>query len=103
VCPYCRKNIRKLYLGKNQLACRCCFNLAYKSQNESLAYRLLRKRNKIRNKLVSSGCGQFFTKPKWMHEFTYWMLNDMQKEANDLSWIAMYLNSKNMKSLLEKI
>lgn len=100
ICPLCLRNARKIYFGKSALACRKCCNLAYASQNETLADRLLRKRNKIRKKLKLSDYGEL-KKPKWMHVRTFKKLKWAQSEADDLACVSFSFKSRNMKSAIE--
>lgn len=77
-CPAinCGKRVAKLYLGSKHFACRHCYRLAYSSQRETKDDRLIRKADKLREKLdwepsILNGCGW---KPKGMHWKTFWRL-----------------------------
>lgn len=89
VCPLCKKKARRLYLRGLELACRRCHHLAYPSQNETLAYRLLRRRDKLAARLLPNGA-----RPKWMHRFTHWCICDQQRELGDLSTFAFVTGAK---------
>lgn len=86
VCPFCGKNTRRLYLGRDKVACRKCHNLAYPSQNETGACRSLRKLRAIWNRLGWSMPG-WGTRPKGMHATTYQRLS---KTYEELEWLALH-------------
>ncbi len=74
-CPStgCGRRVAMLYAGSKYFACRHCYQLAYKSQRETDEDRLIRKNNKIRQKLgwkpgILNGKGW---KPKGMHWKTF--------------------------------
>lgn len=74
-CPAvgCGRRVAILYSGGKYFACRHCFQLAYRSQRETDEDRLIRKVNKIRQKLgwkpgILNGKGW---KPKGMHWKTF--------------------------------
>jgi len=78
ICPAlgCGKRVAILYQGDKYFACRHCYRLAYPSQREASHDRLIRKADKLREKLVwepgvLNGGGW---KPKGMHWKTYWRL-----------------------------
>jgi len=75
VCPNtrCGRRVGKLYLGGKYFLCRHCYDLAYESQREDRAYRLMRKAQKIRRRLGGSLAleSPFPDKPKGMHWNTY--------------------------------
>lgn len=77
-CPAdgCGRRVAILYLGDKYFACRHCYKLAYRSQRETIDDRLIRKADKIRDKLIwepgiLNGNGW---KPKGMHWKTFWKL-----------------------------
>lgn len=98
ICPLCRKNARKLYFRGIEFGCRRCFNLAYQSQNETLAYRLLRKKDKILN-LLGKDKYEFTPKPKGMHNSTYKSLSQLVSTLEDLSLMAFLAKSRNLHSV----
>ncbi len=72
-CDYCQGRVGVLYLSGGQCACRKCFNLAYKSEQETKQDRLFRKAGKIRGLLgwqpgIAHPDG---AKPKGMHWKTF--------------------------------
>jgi hypothetical protein len=77
LCPFCNNRLAILYLGM-VLACRKCQQLAYKSQRESHIERCFNRALNIRERLKwppgisTRGC----TKPKGMHQTTYWRLHE---------------------------
>ncbi|HKN05884.1 MAG TPA: hypothetical protein VJY31_18380 [Buttiauxella sp.] len=81
VCPHCMKRVAKLYFGSNDVACRECWKLHYKSQSGD---RLERMRINLRSqRLAIWGYGyvptvlnlsidvQWFPKPKGMRWETF--------------------------------
>lgn len=88
VCPCCERRAGILYLEHGKFACRKCRDVAYPSQLESRASRLITKAHKVRRRLGASGSLVAPTpdKPKGMHYSTYWrsllQLNEIMKEIN---------------------
>jgi len=76
-CPHCNRRVAVLYGGARFL-CRHCRGLAYASQQETPADRLLRKARSIKERLGGSGnmLERFPSKPKGMHWTTYWRLRE---------------------------
>jgi hypothetical protein len=72
LCPKCGKRVAILYGGKH-FHCRFCRNLAYPSENESPANRMLQKANKIKRRLNCEPGVQnrIMFKPKGMHQKTF--------------------------------
>lgn len=73
VCPECRKHFYVLRAVGDRVACRHCLGLKYKCQSETANDRLLRKANKLRERLgwepgVLNPLGE---KPKYMRWDTY--------------------------------
>lgn len=97
VCPgvvngrECYRRVGKLYLGGKYFLCRHCYNLAYESQREDRATRLMHKAQKIRRRLGGhSGLTYPFpVKPKGMHWRTYERLWREAREAEHNSLLAM--------------
>lgn len=105
VCPKCGRRVGKLYLyfGKYFL-CRHCWGLAYESQREDRAYRLMRKAQKIRRRLGGSPAlgDPFPDKPKGMHWNTYRRLLREIEEAEYESWIAAAERFKLLEDVLNR-
>jgi hypothetical protein len=73
VCPECRKHFAFLRAGGGRVACRHCLGLAYQCQSESASDRLLRRADKLRERLgwppgVINPPG---FRPKYMRQATY--------------------------------
>jgi hypothetical protein len=79
----CGRRVAKLYLGHGYFLCRRCHDLAYESQRENYATRLVTKAQKIRQRLGGSASlmESFPNKPKGMHWLTYERLRWMAREA----------------------
>ncbi len=74
MCPRTARRVAKLYLpnGAYTFASREAYQLAYRSQRETLYNRALRRALKLRGKLgAEGGVGDYVPKPKWMREATY--------------------------------
>jgi hypothetical protein len=74
-CPAvgCGKRVAKLYLGGKYFACRQCSQLAYRCQRETVDNRLIRKVDKLREKLdwEPGILNEDGLKPKGMHWKTF--------------------------------
>lgn len=91
VCPHCGRRMAALILDAPILACRHCLNLSYSSQNEDPAFRALRRRNKIADRLgfkdeLESFMGK---RPKGMHRTTFNRLVREMEEADNLALFSM--------------
>lgn len=75
-CPKCGRRCAKLR-GVVKFYCSKCHNLAYSSQSESQAYRLLRKRDKLLTRLGND----YYQHPKGMRHITYQQLLQAISEA----------------------
>lgn len=94
VCPNtrCGERVHKLYLRGKYFACRKCHDLAYTSQHEAPAFRLLSKAQGIRKKLGSdslSTLDPFPGKPRYMHWETYSRLCRQYEDARYISIMQM--------------
>ncbi len=97
ICPgvksghYCGKRVAVLYGAGKYFLCRHCYELTYRSQNESESDRMMRKARKIRERLGASP--NIFTrvwkKPKGMHWRTFDRLWMMETEASYRSMTSM--------------
>jgi hypothetical protein len=81
----CGRRVAKLYLGGRYFRCRHCHDLAYESQREDRATRLISKAQKIRRQLGGSASllEPFPPKPKGMHWRTYARLSLQSRRAGD--------------------
>ncbi len=102
-CPAagCGRRVAVLY-GGAIFACRHCNKLAYESQREDLASRMIRKADKIRDRLgwvpgIANGSGQ---KPKGMRWQTYWRL---YTEEAQLVNIAMPMKMQQLTWMTDSI
>lgn len=69
---HCGRRVVKLYMGGKYFLCRHCYNLAYASQSETRADRLLRRANKRRMALGGEpGVYSWINRPKGMWQRTY--------------------------------
>lgn len=98
LCPCCHKRVAKIYGGKI-FACRHCHDLAYKSQREGNLDRLVRKAEKIRERLgwelgILNGHGW---KPKGMHWKTFHRLTALHDDIEQplLSGIMEHFHQNN--------
>ncbi len=89
-CPAarCGKRVGVLFMG-NIFACRHCYNIAYPSQNESPAQRMLSRAQKIQQQLGGSGCmDELVIRPKGMHKKTFErkfeLMNRLEEVADGL-------------------
>lgn len=91
VCPHCSRRMAVLILAAPTLACRHCLDLSYSSQSEDMAYRALRRRNKIADRLgfkdeLESFMGK---RPKGMHRTTFNRLVREMEDADNLALFSM--------------
>ncbi len=91
LCPRCWKRVAVLYGAGKYFFCRHCHDLAYGSQQEGTADRLMRKARKIRERL--GACNNLlepiFFKPKNMHEKTFYRLRKEAVYADNLLGLIM--------------
>jgi hypothetical protein len=73
ICPRCSRRVGKLYLKSKYYLCRHCNNLSYACRNESEAFRLLHKAQRINDRLLGPAPpNQLLAgRPKGMHWKTY--------------------------------
>jgi hypothetical protein len=97
-CPYCEGRFGTLYLEDRNFVCRGCCNLAYPSQLQSRASRLITKAHKIRHSLGASGnvTALITVKPKGMHWRTFFLalleLREAVKAVNEAVMDELYPN-----------
>jgi hypothetical protein len=91
LCPHCGRRVAILYGAGKYFLCQHCYNLTYSSQQESPAFRLMRKAQNIRERLGASGnlSEPILFKPKNMHQKTFDRLRREADHANNLSWLKM--------------
>ncbi len=79
----CDRRVAKLYARSHYFLCRHCYQLAYPSQNVSVADRPLTRAQDIRRQLGGSAnlLVPFPMKPKNMHWMRYWRLQDRATKA----------------------
>ena len=87
----CGRRVTKLYDAGRLFACRHCYRLAYKSQQESAHERGLWKAQKIRMRLGGSAnmLERFPDKPKGMHWRTYELLSSVHNQARARSIVGL--------------
>lgn len=87
-CPRCARRCSKLYIGRQDVACRQCWDLHYESQSEDAEHRMMRAVRRKRlalwgtsepyAELMNLGLSaNLFFKPKGMH----WRTFEAQQEA----------------------
>jgi hypothetical protein len=94
----CGRRVAKLYLGGGYFLCRHCHDLAYESQREDQATRLISKAQKIRRRLGGSASlmEPFPPKPKGMHWHTYSQLYLKALSAEEAGMNAMLVQLERM-------
>lgn len=81
-CPCCHDRTLYLYFI-TRMRCRKCHNLSYPSQRERESDRAQRKANRIRTQMGGEpGWLNVPTRPKGMHQRTYWRLVDQIHRAD---------------------
>ncbi len=102
LCPHCWRRVAILYGAGKYFLCRHCYNLTYSCQQESPAFRLLSKAQKIRRRLGASECTDdpIIDKPKGMHWKTFNRLKQAAYLASDQSW--GYMEEKYGAKLIER-
>jgi hypothetical protein len=88
LCGKCGRRVAVLYYLAGNFFCRHCHNLTYASQKETEDERMIRKVQKIRQRL--GGSNNIFEpisdKPKGMHQATFDHLQREANNAHNLSW-----------------
>ena len=97
ICPFCKSNSRRLYSYNHLFGCRCCFNLAYPSQNENLTDRVTRRQVAIMGE--HTGLGVWDIKPKWMRVKTWEILRHVGKNYKNLQLLANLYSVRNLTTL----
>jgi hypothetical protein len=87
-CPNCRNRVAVLYGPGARFLCRNCYGLAYSSQHEHHADRMMRKAQKIRRRLDGDETDSYWRKPKGMHWTTFDRLVQQARDAEDAGWTA---------------
>lgn len=100
LCPNCNRRVALLYGAGKYFLCRKCHKLAYGSQQETKAYRMLRKARNIRRRLGANESLRYpvNTKPKNMHWKTFDKLRFlvMEYETNFYRIISKKPEKKNI-------
>jgi len=83
-CPHCSKRVAVLYGLDVRFLCRHCYQLPYATQQEGYCDRMMRKARKIRARLGASNdlTEPVWSKPKGMHQNTYYRLLIVERKAN---------------------
>jgi len=94
-CPRCKRRVAVVVLYPPVIACRHCLNLTYSSQNEHTAYRALRRRNKIGDRIGIKDQFNAYSvsKPKGMHWETFNRLMrqyEFEDEFSEASFMGRY-------------
>lgn len=83
-CPGCGRRVAVVYGGVTGYRCRYCLRLAYGSTRESRGERLLRRADRLREKLGGcAGLGSLPGRPKGMHRRTYFRALDAIWDLED--------------------
>jgi hypothetical protein len=99
LCPRCQRRVAILYGGK-YFYCRICHNLAYPSENEQEAYRILRQANKIRRRIKCEpgALNPMLFKPMGMHQKTFdrlrFKVQMLENKALKLLYYKLHPNQK---------
>lgn len=90
LCPHCSRRVAVLYGAGKRFLCRHCYGLAYTSQQESIADRMMRKARRIRARLGGEGnlMEPFPRKPKRMRWQTYWRLREAAQDNEEMGWAS---------------
>ncbi len=90
LCSRCERRVGVLYGAGKYFFCRHCYDLAYASQQEDEATRLIRKARKIRERLGASDdlMEPILLKPKNMHWATFHRLRREAEQAGSLGRIV---------------
>ena len=90
-CPQCVRRVAMLYSGGRLFLCRHCYGLPYASQLESPIERLLRKAQKMRERLGAdlSLFTRIEKKPKGMHWATFERLVRQEERITDAFYQAI--------------
>ena len=83
LCPDCSRRVAILYHA-DRFACRHCHNLTYDCQRETGSDRAQRRASKIGKRLEWTK-GRQASRPKWMHQRTFFRLCWMHRQFETLS------------------
>jgi len=91
LCPRCETRVAVLYGAGKLFLCRHCYDLTYRSQQEGVVDRMMRKQWKIRERLGASDAlvDPILFKPKGMHQKTFDRLRNEESRASYLSALIM--------------
>jgi len=89
LCPRCGRRVGVLFAGR-RFWCRHCYGIAYAVENEDKISRLLRRSNKLRERVqAKAGTAYPVTfKPKGMHQRTFDRIRWEIEELEDSFWLA---------------
>jgi len=89
LCPRCGRRVAVLFAGRRFL-CRHCHGIAYAAENEDAISRLLRRSNKLRERVkVRAGTAYSVTdKPKGMHWRTFDRIRWQIERIESAFWMA---------------
>ena len=89
LCPRCSRRVAVLFAGR-RFWCRHCHDIAYAVENEDAMSRLLRRSNKLRER-VQARAGTAYpvtSKPKGMHQRTFDHIRREIQEIEAGFWLA---------------
>ncbi len=90
ICPQCARRVGVLY-SRGIFLCRHCTNVAYSSKSENLPDRMLRKANKIRDRLGADyGVQNIIRRPKGMHWDKFWQLHDKVERLESRALVVRF-------------
>lgn len=97
ICPLCHRRCRFMYYSSGRGGCRKCLRLAYKSQNETLADRLLRKKEKLQSKLQSTL--PFPDRPKYMRKAVFADICHQIRSLDQMAMQAFLTSARKMQGM----
>lgn len=90
ICPQCSRRVGVLY-SRGLFLCRHCSRVAYTSKSENLPDRMLRKANKIRDRLGADyGLHKPMRRPKGMHWNKFWRLHERIEMLESQAFIVRF-------------
>ncbi|NCC04598.1 MAG: hypothetical protein EOM37_11290 [Proteobacteria bacterium] len=90
ICPQCSRRVGVLY-SRGLFLCRHCSRVAYTSKSENLPDRMLRKANKIRDRLGADyGIQNLIRRPKGMHWDKFWRLREKVERLESRALVVRF-------------